>query len=1429
MKVKAKVLLVAVFLLIAAAAVLWQNKSQSVMAAVASALSSELTEVIGTNVQVGPMKIDGLNSVTIEGVSIYDRNDQLLASAEEVSIAVSLWRILQGQASIAAIHAITVVRPVISLSQQADGQWNYEDLLKSKTTNSSEFDFELSLIEGAAMINSHAGQLQLQKINGSMKLDQQSAERIAVSFLHQDAAAKIQGFWGGKRGSLTIHADRLALSDYRALLPEDGSIQLIEGTATELEAIVSLSDGKISYAGEARVSDAAINIDDIPVRDIQGMVTFTDNDLNLFNTVKVFDQPLKLRGKITTSASEPVLNLTVSSPGFDPTAIAADFPVQGIVAFDASVTGLADNPNVSGHFSFAQAQVYGKTVKDAAIELSYAGQLLQIEDFQGNLLGGKVAARGSIELKEQRYNLHIRGSQLDSAELAAVVPGLSGYADIDIIAVGDQNIDQAVIYGTAAMNAGRYKGIAFNRLSGSFYKNGPDMVLDYANIGLGNGTATASGTMVNHQLNFSVRGNGLPLNTIAALQPDLPLDGTASFSGTIAGTMEQPNVQAEFTAVNGQALYQPFTTASGRVQASLDQLVLQHVVLTDGVASHSVQGSIALTGDRQVDLALTSRQARAENLVKLLMPGEKLTGNVDNDVIITGPLDNISATGNVVLSEGSFRGFLIARGEGEYALGNGKTTISDFVIHSLNTQVKISGAIHPGQQLDMDITAQDVDVAKLHLRSPYPITGQAAFTGKLRGTPANPVFTGRLSADHLFFNSQKIEQVDGNLNLIGDQIDITSFGFRQGEGKFTFAGGLNLSTDEIYGNIEVDNGQLAALLAIINSPVEGVDGRLSGKIIISGSTARPNVALTGSLLNGQLKEYPLDNIEMDIALRNNIVTVNNFMARQGQGILAVHGTADLDGPLNLEVGGRDIDAGLITNWFDASIETKGKLNFAAQVSGTAQSPSANVSLEITGGGVANATFDSLYGLLVLEQGNINVNQLMLSKGNYRASAYGVIPVAALTAQGRQQGAVKDQMDLKVRLDEADLSIMPLLTKEVAWAVGQTQGELSIGGTLAQPTVTGNILVKDGVVKLTSLADPIQKVALDIQFNGDKINLNTFEGLMGGGSYRLAGSARLSGLTLDDYSFNLKLDKLGVKHKYFKGPLNGELTFASGPRRPKLTGKMIFENATIDIPYLPEMTADSPDFALDVEVIAGKKVRLYNPYMYDIWADGRVKFNGTTRRPDVSGRITASRGTVSYLRTPFTIKEASAEFTQLGSFAPVVKLNAETRLDRTKIFLAINGPVGEMDFSLTAEPAMNQQEILSLLTLRSHYFDKQSGGADSGLGRDELLTLLDAGLQIRFVSELESAFRKAFGLDEFRLVRDTLDADRSETTRDREVYNIEIGKYLTDRFMLNYTVGVGYDENNKIGFRYELTRRMSIMGSYDRLDGEMIGIETRFKF
>ncbi|MDD4600491.1 MAG: translocation/assembly module TamB domain-containing protein [Negativicutes bacterium] len=1434
MKIKAVVVITLVVIAFAVATA-WQNKSQDILAGIRDIAVAEVADATGASVQFGNLEVLSLNTIIVEDVYVYDKEAKLIASSPKVSVGYSLLSLLFGQKT-EMIKNITVDQPFLTLVQKTGGRWNFEDIIEDQSSQSS-FAGKIVLNGGQAEIISADGQWTLMAVNGSLDFASRLSTAINLSTVYKEAPLTVSGSLNtGGDGVLSVTARNLPLFDLAPLL-NDTAVQVLGGTADTVDATVKKTGDDLSFAGQAEFSAVDVDADSVPIRDANGLATFNNERLYIFTKAQVWNQPVTAKGKIAINTGQPVLDLRVSSNGFDPAVVQAGLPLSGLVTFDAAVTGSIDNLAIDGDLGLAEGELNGISLKDIAAQFSLFDKKINIQELTGSAAGGQVAATGTVGLENNQYDVHIKANGVDSAAFGQ--SGLNGLADVDINAAGvGFSIADATVYGTAQLTGGQVQGIGFNRAESSFHLANSQLILDYATISLDGGSVTANGVVSPDHIGLNLRGHQVPLSLLTALDRNINIDGSADFTGTVSGTTATPNALLDFTATSGQVFYQPFAYAQGRLELSPTVVTLYDVSLNDGPTTHKVTGTMGLAGTRPLNLKISSRQARAENIVKLLLPGEKLTGNVDNELTITGPLDSFNAAGQIKLTEGSFRGQLIASAHGSYRRENGLTSISDFVINSLNTEVKIAGIIRQDQDLDLTIDAQHIDLGRLHLNLPYELAGKAAFSGRLTGTPTQPLFSGRLVADRLVFKNYEISQVSGDIQLVGDSIEIPQFKFVQGEGTYNFAGGLNLVTGGIYGGIDVEKGDLAALLAILNVPGNDVSGQINGHIVISGTTAKPNVTLTGGILGGKVKNYPLDTVDIDASLANNVITVNRFFAKQGNGVLAVQGSADLNGPLSFEAGGRDIDAGLLSALFNSDVDVKGNLGFAAQVSGTMANPRADVSLEIGGGGVGSSTFDSLYGLVILQDDNININQLFLTKGANRASAYGVIPVAALSSEGRRQATLADQMDVKVRLDQADLSILPMLTKEVSWAAGKTQGELTIGGTIMQPYLTGSINVTDGTVKLAKLNDPIQKVALDIQFKGDKIVLKTFSGHMGSGSYQMAGSTALTGLAFTDYDFQLKLDNLGVNSKYFKGPLNGDLALTSNRGRPLLAGTLLFENNTIDIPFISDFTESDLNIRLNVELIAGKKVRFYNSYMYDIWAEGRIKFEGSTKRPNPSGKITAIRGTVSYLRTSFKIKEASAEFNQFGTFEPVLRLTASTKLQDTTVDLNLNGPVSAMDLQLTAEPAMSQQDIITLLTLRSRYFEKQSSGSGangSGFGRDELVGLLDAGLQMRFVSTVEGIFRDAFGLDDFRVVRDTLWSNgRQRSNEDREgpsnqeVYNVEMGKYITDRLMLNYTMGLDNDRYS-YGFRYDLNRRISLTGLVDDQDDKRIGIEARFKF
>ncbi len=1438
-KITALLLVITVIIAIAVGAIIF-NKSHELMATAGKSLAAELSQLLGSQVSIGELEVGTFNNVTVYNAAIYDKSSRPVMSSSKITVTFNLLKILGGAAAVDSINNITVAEPEIILDRNADGHWNIEDILQNTETQKQNFSGKVILVKGKAVISAPEGSWTANDINGTLDFVHKTSTDVNLAAVFQGTEVKAAGTVNFQaNGLLNIQADKLDVADYPVLSSLQPSLHLAGGSVKNIDVTLRRDQGKLEYSGAAGFDNFAFDANGFPVREAQGFVTFTNSNIYLLGvTAKVAEQPVRASGKITVGTDDPALDVAVSSSGFDPGVLKAGIPLTGPVAFNVNVTGKLANPVVNGDLRLQQGEVSGYGITEAKASIYMADKVVTIREFQGNILGGQIVASGQVGLEPQLYRLTVKGQNIDTASIRDVVPEIKGRGNFEVTVDGQGPVSAASVSGMATLSDGEVDGVPFKLLNGGFYRVNGQTTIDYLNISLSQGTVTASGVVYDDgALHVDVRGYNVPLSLLAQRVNGMILDGSADFDGIITGSIASPQLAASFTAANGQAFYQPFAQASGNIVVTPENIELKEMELTDGPTSHKLHGTIGLKGSHEIKAVIVSHHARAENIVKLLAPGEKLTGNVDNDITLSGNLANLNAEGHLKLTEGSFRGQLIARGEGSYQRNNGVTTIRDFVVDSLNTQVKLSGVIAANNELDFDVSATDIDTGKLHLDFPYPIAGQANFAGKLSGTVQEPVFSGELSAKSLMFNGQKLSSVTGSLSIHGNSIDIYDCGFEQGGGKFSFSGGLDIASKDIYGNIDVEKGELAFLLAIVNMPVNGVEGQLNGHVNLSGLVSKPDISVIGNLTKGKIKNYPLDNVDIDVAMQNNIITVNKFSARQGNGVLAVQGTADLNGPLNVEVGGRDIDAGLLTAWFDLGAETKGKLSFGAQISGTAANPHAAVSLEIDGGGLGDATFDKLYGLFIYDNKRINVNQVLISKGPYRASAYGVVPVAAINTEGRRHASAADEMNLNVHLDEADLSILPLLTKQVSWAAGKTQGEINISGTLVEPSLQGSILVNDGTVKFAWLSEPIQKVAIDIQFQGDKININAFDGHMGSGSYHLSGGASLDGMALKDYNMALVMDTLGVNSKYFKGPLNGTLKLTDEGGKPKLSGKLVFDHDTVDIPFIP-LTDSNYNIALDIEVAVGNKVHLYNPYMYDLWTAGHVKFGGTTKEPDVSGRIRVVRGTVSYLRTSFKVQDGSAEFTRFGSFEPVIKLSAETQLENTTVKLAVNGPVSAMDVKLTSEPAMSQQEILSLLTLRSRYFEKQNSGngADTGLGRDEIVGLLNAGLQMRFLSEVEGAFRNAFGLDEFRLVQGTLSSNtpinssksNQETYGGQEVYNLEISKYITDRLMLSYSVGVDNSQHS-MSARYDINRHTSITGSIDEQNNSRIGIETRFRF
>lgn len=1413
----------------------WYIKSQTFTQLMADLAAQKAGQLLATDIKIGQIHIESFNSIRIEDVVLYDGKGAPLVQAGSALVHFSPLAIWQTGSPVKAVDRLTVESPDVFLAQRPDGTWNYNDILPEQQKESVDFSGRIDVNNAHVTALIKGKEVTLDDLDATVDFAHYPALQLKASFKHGDAAFEISGIAGGKRQALSLDGENIDLMKYIDFIPKEmiGDVTINSGVVKKVKATFMQNDETDGFKidGQAELENGGASFMGKTASNIEALLVFNEKEVQIFSRELVENQPLTVHGKLHFDTGPMFMNLVAQSLAFDPSNVLEGIPYKGPVSFTANISGTLDDPEVDGDFNVKSGEVYGYAFQNAKAKIKYSHNVLFVDKLTAEMFGGTIKAKGQLATPTQDYNFNVQAENLDAAALSEFLPDLEGRISADVAITGrGLDLAQAQIYGSGTVSAGSYKGVAFQGANVSFSKNGSLITIDSLSASLpGGGALSLNGTVDGDAIEFGFQAVNIDLSLLSQVNASADTSGLADFNGRVRGSKDNPEVRVDFSAVNGQLFGQPYHQLRGSGAGSLNGVYIHDFTMENGgKITHTASGIVGFSGERRIDLNVETRGARMEDLKLLLMPDQPITGNVDNSVHLTGNLNNIEAQGHIHFYEGSYRGVLLTGADGYYERKNGVTQLNDFNIESPLIKLRLSGTMDAGENLNFSVKADDIQLEKLQVHLPYPISGTAKFSGQVQGTFDSPIFNGELQAAEMQLNGQKIENAKGVLTYRDSTLGLQNFGFNQNGGTYALDEHLNIQTHAVSGRLQVKNADINAILAVANYKNDTITGRLDGTIDLGGTIENPAASVQGFIASGTLKGYPLSKIMVDATLNNHVVTLHKFYGEQGQGKLAAEGTIDLNGPINARMSAQDIDAGLLTHLLDSKVDIKGQLNVDAQFGGTIQNPEADVSIDVEHGGVGNALFDSMTGLMNLKNGTITVNQLLLKKGPYKATAYGLVPLKAITSKPWEMPDDYEQIKLKVSLDQADLSILPMLSEQVDWAIGPLAGGVTITGTLAHPFINGSVKTMNGAMKFKALKNPVQNIQMDIDFQNEKMTVNKFNGNMGGGSYSLTGSTLITGGGFDLYDFNLKLDKLGVDCDFYQGPISGDFNLTTGEifghKMPKLSGNLLIEKATITIPSVPDSQSELPNMIIDLGLNLGDKVRLYSSFLYDLSLKGSAHFNGTTHHPQPSGEISVIRGTVSYLKTVFKVREGSAYFNQVDSFLPAVHLEADTRLNRTKVYLGVDGPADNMAIKLTSDSDMNQNEILQLLTLRSSY---QSGAsADSS----QLSELLDVSLRMSFLSEVDNIVRNALQVDEFNIVRDTLsstEASNSSKT-DREVYNVEIGKYLTDKFMIKYIKGIGYDKN-KVGIQYDLNDRISLTSSIATNNEYTVGVEARLKF
>ena len=430
--------------------------------------------------------------------------------------------------------------------------------------------------------------------------------------------------------------------------------------------------------------------------------------------------------------------------------------------------------------------------------------------------------------------------------------------------------------------------------------------------------------------------------------------------------------------------------------------------------------------------------------------------------------------------------------------------------------------------------------------------------------------------------------------------------------------------------------------------------------------------------------------------------------------------------------------------------------------------------------------------------------------------------------------------------EADLKLITFFTQEITSANGKVILDLAITDQWQSPHVFGQLKLNDGKIRTATLSQNIHIVSLTALFNERQLVLETFEGKLGSGYFRVSGKAALRGFGIETFGVLAQLEDARINLAVdLPATVDGDLFFKKEAKTQTLKGdlrikKLIYEKK-VDLPSLIKdfqkkgrsgVAAEMPLIGrteLNIHLSGDNGVQIANNIaQVPLGVDLLIK--GTFDAPQLIGRIDASQGTVVFRNTTFRLLSGSVDFLDPNKIDPTFDLAAKTEVRSEvtkrnyKVDLLMSGTLSQITLSLSSFPSLPKDDILALLATGKTYADLETirGGAGAEAG-DFAVDQFLGGTVNQLTGFVERPVEELTGtrlrVDPYLNGANARTSSGTRLTAERHLLN--------ERVLVIYSTTLDPTEEDLIRMIYEINKNISLVGNRD--DTGQIGGDIRFRF
>ena len=1281
------------------------------------------------------------------------------------------------------------------------------------------------------------------KVDGEIKSDALAADGLRLQGLNVSASGSVQGRTYEINGKAV--ADLLNAGDFQI-----DSLQLagqVMGTGSnfrwvgELRAVAEKSYGTTLTGLILRDARAEMNDGVLTASSSQ----FTANGLVAsgarVNGITASDLRVRSQNNVTTATVASVKAGTISASGAQ---------VKGVTANNIDV----QNRDGVTSVVVKDVQVGATTAAGAEIgSLNIAGVRLsvrnrRIEGSTADIDAGTVKfADGqaeNVKLAKPVFVVEPSGSYRASADLS-----IGGGV------LGSMNMGQA----RAAVVATN-REIQFNNFSADVFKG---RATGNARVAIARGGTSQVSADFN-EIDIAgpltaMAGSAVPLAGRATGRVDLTFPGTdyKLASGTVSTrlTAEAGETSEDRIPITGEVA----------MRANRGTFDIQQVNLQTPATKLTATGQFSFENDSNLQVDLNSSDAAELQAVLIssgLLPevgeqmrsyGVELAGQLAFNGNITGRLNSPNVNGRVSVGSLIVNGNEMGSLSASIAMNDREINVPEGSLEERDGGGVQFSLVKPRTgENNMKITARLDRFSARNLLALSPLSDRKELTSdtqsdisgdiNISGIPdamtgnANLTFgPGRLAGEQL-------QSLVARARFDGPNVYVDNVDVHLGAGHIVAKGNFNTKSKafEFQGNAE--NIQLARLVALANRPgLPSVTGVANFTAQISGSFADDDFRNYLITFNGEGRDVsingrPTGTIALSGKTENQQLNITFTSGLLGPPQV-VAANINLASPLlesSVETTFTNAD---LTNLFQialpgSTVRISGRANGTIRAKGNLIDDDNNFSLA---GLAGEANFTELSFRVEDVQLNATTplvvrftpNHIEFERTRFTGPGTNIVLDGTLaTASGGPQSlTVNGDLNMRV-LNGISPDFFSSGTAEVA---------VRINGTFEAPRVIGTASLTNASVSVLIENErwTVANLRAVLRFSANQAQIDSLTGTIGGGRVSATGGALLDGFTVSAFRVNLLGDDVTVPFpEDFRSTLDADVEIRGSSREQLIGGTVTLRRTeyTQDIEIadlINTRRGESIEEGAEVELartavfaalrVEGRNALVVRNNLADLVGSVSLQLDGPVNDPTVSGRITATSGTLNFRNDRYDITRALLDLPPARNADPVVNIQAESQIRGYRVIVSLTGPLSQPQATVRSEPALPQADVVSLIT---------TGQLSSGDTSSSILAQSEVGAATSLLTDAlinapaQRATRRLFGLTRFE-INPVIGGTTGSTPAARLVLGQRISKEVT----VTYSTNVTSDPNQILALEYRVSDRLSFVAQYEQASTRRLSART----